>query len=137
MSEGAAISIKNGHLIVPEEPLVHYIEGDGIGIDITPVMINVVDAAVETAYSDKRKIHWNEVFAGQKAFDKTGEWLPEETLEAMRTGLVSIKGPLTTPVGGGIRSLNVALRQNSICLLVYARSDGMKEHLAQSEIQKM
>ena len=111
MSEGAAISIKNGHLIVPEEPLVHYIEGDGIGIDITPVMINVVDAAVETAYSDKRKIHWNEVFAGQKAFDKTGEWLPEETLEAMRTGLVSIKGPLTTPVGGGIRSLNVALRQ--------------------------
>lgn len=111
MSEGAAISIKNGHLIVPEEPLVHYIEGDGIGIDITPVMINVVDAAVEMAYSDKRKIHWNEVFAGQKAFDKTGEWLPEETLEAMRTGLVSIKGPLTTPVGGGIRSLNVALRQ--------------------------
>ncbi len=111
MSEGAAISIKNGNLIVPEEPLIHYIEGDGIGIDITPVMINVVDAAVETAYSDKRKIHWNEVFAGQKAFDKTGEWLPEETLEAMRTGLVSIKGPLTTPVGGGIRSLNVALRQ--------------------------
>ena len=111
MSEGAAISIKNGKLIVPEEPLVHYIEGDGIGIDITPVMINVVDAAVEMAYSDKRKIQWNEVFAGQKAFDKTGEWLPEETLEAMRTGLVSIKGPLTTPVGGGIRSLNVALRQ--------------------------
>ncbi|MBV22621.1 MAG: isocitrate dehydrogenase (NADP(+)) [Euryarchaeota archaeon] len=111
MSEGAAISIKNGNLIVPEEPLVHYIEGDGIGIDISPVMINVVDAAVEIAYSDKRKIHWNEVFAGQKAFDKTGEWLPEETLEAMRTGLVSIKGPLTTPVGGGIRSLNVALRQ--------------------------
>ncbi|MAV18826.1 MAG: NADP-dependent isocitrate dehydrogenase [Candidatus Thalassarchaeaceae archaeon] len=111
MSEGAAISIKNGNLIVPEEPLVHYIEGDGIGIDITPVMINVVDAAVEKAYSEERKIHWNEVLAGQKAFDKTGEWLPEETLEAMRTGLVSIKGPLTTPVGGGIRSLNVALRQ--------------------------
>lgn len=111
MSEGAAISIKNGNLIVPEEPLVHYIEGDGIGIDITPVMINVVDAAVEKAYSEERKIHWNEVLAGQKAFDKTGEWLPEETLESMRTGLVSIKGPLTTPVGGGIRSLNVALRQ--------------------------
>ena len=111
MSEGAAISIKNGNLIVPDEPLVHYIEGDGIGIDITPVMINVVDAAVEKAYSEERKIHWNEVLAGQKAFDKTGEWLPEETLEAMRTGLVSIKGPLTTPVGGGIRSLNVALRQ--------------------------
>ena len=111
MSEGAAISIKNGNLIVPKEPLVHYIEGDGIGIDITPVMINVVDAAVEMAYSGERKIHWNEVLAGQKAFDKTGEWLPEETLQAMRTGLVSIKGPLTTPVGGGIRSLNVALRQ--------------------------
>ena len=111
MSEGEAISIKNGNLIVPNEPLVHYIEGDGIGIDITPVMIDVVDSAVEKAYSNERKIYWNEVLAGQKAFDKTGEWLPEETLEAMRTGLVSIKGPLTTPVGGGIRSLNVALRQ--------------------------
>ena len=111
MSEGAAISIKNGNLIVPDQPLVHYIEGDGIGIDITPVMINVVNAAVEKAYSGQRKIHWNEVLAGQKAFDKTGEWLPEETLECMRTGLVSIKGPLTSPVGGGIRSLNVALRQ--------------------------
>ena len=111
MSEGEAISIKNSNLIVPDEPLVHYIEGDGIGIDITPVMINVVDAAVEKAYSEERKIYWNEVLAGQKAFDKTGEWLPEETLESMRTGLVSIKGPLTTPVGGGIRSLNVALRQ--------------------------
>tara|TARA_B100000902_G_scaffold12762_1_gene15562 strand:+ start:921 stop:2150 length:1230 start_codon:yes stop_codon:yes gene_type:complete len=111
MSEGAAISIKNGNLIVPDQPLVHYIEGDGIGIDITPVMISVVNAAVEKAYSGQRKIYWNEVLAGQKAFDKTGEWLPEETLESMRTGLVSIKGPLTTPVGGGIRSLNVALRQ--------------------------
>jgi isocitrate dehydrogenase len=111
MSEVAAITIKNGNLIVPDQPLVHYIEGDGIGIDITPVMINVVNAAVEKAYSGQRKIHWNEVLAGQKAFDKTGQWLPEETLEAMRTGLVSIKGPLTTPVGGGIRSLNVALRQ--------------------------
>ena len=100
MSEGEAISIKNGNLIVPNEPLVHYIEGDGIGIDITPVMIDVVDSAVKKAYSNERKIYWNEVLAGQKAFDKTGEWLPEETLEAMRTGLVSIKGPLTTPVGG-------------------------------------
>ena len=111
MSEGEAISIKNGNLIVPNEPLVHYIEGDGIGIDITPVMIDVVDSAVKKAYSNERKIYWNEVLAGQKAFDKTGEWLPEEPLDAMRTGLVSIKGPLTTPVGGGIRSLNVALRQ--------------------------
>ena len=119
MSEGEAISIKNGNLIVPNEPLVHYIEGDGIGIDITPVMINVVDSAVKKAYSNERKIYWNEVLAGQKAFDKTGEWLPEETLDAMRTGLVSIKGPLTTPVGGGIRSLNVALRQKlDLCACV-------------------
>ena len=111
MTIGADISIKNGKLIVPNEPLVHYIEGDGIGVDITPVMISVVNAAVDKAYSQSRKIHWNEVYAGQKAFDLTGEWLPDETLDAMRTGLVSIKGPLTTPVGGGIRSLNVALRQ--------------------------
>ena len=111
MTIGADISIKNGKLIVPNEPLVHYIEGDGIGVDITPVMITVVNAAVDKAYSQSKKIHWNEVYAGQKAFDLTGEWLPDETLDAMRTGLVSIKGPLTTPVGGGIRSLNVALRQ--------------------------
>jgi isocitrate dehydrogenase len=111
MTIGADISIKNGKLIVPNEPLVHYIEGDGIGVDITPVMIAVVNAAVDKAYSQSKKIHWNEVYAGQKAFDLTGEWLPDETLDAMRTGLVSIKGPLTTPVGGGIRSLNVALRQ--------------------------
>ena len=111
MTVGADISIKNGKLIVPNEPLVHYIEGDGIGVDITPVMISVVNAAVDKAYSQSKKIHWNEVYAGQKAFDLTGEWLPDETLDAMRTGLVSIKGPLTTPVGGGIRSLNVALRQ--------------------------
>lgn len=111
MTVGADISIKNGKLIVPNEPIVHYIEGDGIGVDITPVMINVVNAAVNKAYSQSKKIHWNEVYAGQKAFDLTGEWLPDDTLEAMRTGLVSIKGPLTTPVGGGIRSLNVALRQ--------------------------
>jgi isocitrate dehydrogenase len=111
MTIGTVISIKNGKLIVPNEPLVHYIEGDGIGVDITPVMIKVVNSAVEKAYSQSKKIHWNEVFAGQKAFDMTGEWLPSETLDAMRTGLVSIKGPLTTPVGGGIRSLNVALRQ--------------------------
>ena len=111
MTIGADISIQNGKLIVPDEPLVHYIEGDGIGVDITPVMINVVNSAVEKAYSNSKKIHWNEVYAGQKAFDMTGEWLPNETLDAMRAGLVSIKGPLTTPVGGGIRSLNVALRQ--------------------------
>ncbi|MFL2956393.1 MAG: isocitrate dehydrogenase (NADP(+)) [Marine Group II euryarchaeote MED-G36] len=111
MSGGAAITMREGCLNVPSHPIIHYIEGDGIGIDITPVMMKVVDAAVNRAYGNSRSIHWSEVLAGQKAFDATGEWLPSETLDAMRTGLVSIKGPLTTPVGGGIRSLNVALRQ--------------------------
>ena len=108
---GTQIEKEGQTVIVPEDPIIHYIEGDGIGIDITPVMIRVVDKSVEKAYSGARKITWKEVLAGQKAFEKTGEWLPEATLDSMRTGLVSIKGPLTTPVGGGIRSLNVALRQ--------------------------
>tara|TARA_B100000945_G_scaffold4068_2_gene3449 strand:+ start:2347 stop:3552 length:1206 start_codon:yes stop_codon:yes gene_type:complete len=103
--------MEEGHLSVPDQPIIHYIEGDGIGIDITSVMIDVVDAAVRNAYSGSRQIHWSEVLAGEKAFNATGEWLPNETLESMKNGLVSIKGPLTTPVGGGIRSLNVALRQ--------------------------
>ena len=111
MSEGEQISISNGELEVPNNPVIHFIEGDGIGVDITPVMIDVVDISVELAYSGDRKIHWREVLAGQKAFDSTGEWLPEETKKSMRENLISIKGPLTTPVGGGIRSLNVALRQ--------------------------
>ncbi len=111
MSEGEQISISNGELEVPNNPVIHFIEGDGIGVDITPVMIDVVDSSVELAYSGDRKIHWREVLAGQKAFDSTGEWLPEETKKSMRENLISIKGPLTTPVGGGIRSLNVALRQ--------------------------
>jgi len=108
---GSPITMENGVLNVPNNPIVHYIEGDGIGVDITPVMTEVVDAAVSKAYSGSRKISWSETLAGEKAFNNTGEWLPEATLDAMRTGLVSIKGPLTTPVGGGIRSLNVALRQ--------------------------
>ena len=108
---GETITLNNGLLNVPDNPTIHFIEGDGIGVDISPVMIKVVDAAVSKAYSDEKQIHWNEVLAGEKAFNQTGQWLPEETLEAMRSGLVSIKGPLTTPVGGGIRSLNVALRQ--------------------------
>ena len=108
---GTQIKKEGQTIIVPEDPIIHYIEGDGIGIDITPVMIRVVDKSVEKAYSGARKITWKEVLAGQKAFDRTGEWLPEETLDSMRNGLISIKGPLTTPVGGGIRSLNVALRQ--------------------------
>ena len=111
MGAGSRITMDDGRLNVPDDPIIHYIEGDGIGIDITPVMMAVVDAAVEHAYGDQRKIHWSEVLAGQKAFDETGEWLPEATKKSMREGLVSIKGPLTTPVGGGIRSLNVALRQ--------------------------
>ena len=101
----------NTGISVPDDPIINYIEGDGIGADITPVMKKVVDASVRLAYAETKKIFWNEVLAGQKAFDSTGEWLPEETLRSMRKGLISIKGPLTTPVGGGIRSLNVALRQ--------------------------
>ena len=108
---GETITLENGALLVPSNPTIHYIEGDGIGVDISPVMIKVVDAAVAKAYNSEKQIHWSEVLAGEKAFNTTGEWLPEATLEAMRNGLVSIKGPLTTPVGGGIRSLNVALRQ--------------------------
>jgi len=105
------ITLENGTLNIPNNPIIHYIEGDGIGVDISPVMIKVVDAAVAKAYTNSKQIHWVEVLAGEKAFNSTGEWLPEATLDAMRNGLVSIKGPLTTPVGGGIRSLNVALRQ--------------------------
>ena len=108
---GTPITMENGTLSVPNDPVVYYIEGDGIGVDITPVMISVVDAAVSKAYNGEKQIHWVETLAGEKAFNQTGEWLPKETLDAMRSGLVSIKGPLTTPVGGGIRSLNVALRQ--------------------------
>ena len=108
---GVPITMEDGNLVVPNNPIVYYIEGDGIGVDITPVMIDVVDAAVKKAYAGEKKISWSETLAGEKAFNQTGEWLPEATLDAMRTGLVSIKGPLTTPVGGGIRSLNVALRQ--------------------------
>ncbi|MBT5619038.1 MAG: NADP-dependent isocitrate dehydrogenase [Euryarchaeota archaeon] len=108
---GTPVTMENGKLNIPNDPVIHYIEGDGIGVDITPVMIKVVDASVEKAYEGQRGIVWSEVLAGEKAFNATGEWLPEATLDAMRSGLVSIKGPLTTPVGGGIRSLNVALRQ--------------------------
>lgn len=108
---GTPITMSNGQLVVPNDPVIHYIEGDGIGVDITPVMTGVVDAAVSKAYGGNKTIVWSEVLAGEKAFNATGEWLPQATLDAMKSGLVSIKGPLTTPVGGGIRSLNVALRQ--------------------------
>ncbi len=109
--QGEAITLKNGRLEVPSHPILPFIEGDGTGPDIWRASVRVFDAAVEKAYGGKRKIAWHEVLAGQKAFDRTGSWLPDATLDAFRTYLVGIKGPLTTPVGGGIRSLNVALRQ--------------------------
>lgn len=105
------ITISNGKLIVPENPTLPYIEGDGTGVDIWPASKHVFDSAVEKAYKGKRKISWKEVLAGEKSFNKTGNWLPDETLNIFKEYLVGIKGPLTTPVGGGIRSLNVALRQ--------------------------
>jgi len=109
--EGTKIVSENGKLIVPNYPIIPFIEGDGIGVDIWAAASRVIDAAVEKAYNGERKIIWKEILAGEKAFEQTGEWLPEATLDAIREHLIAIKGPLTTPVGGGIRSLNVALRQ--------------------------
>ena len=108
---GEAISIKDNVLVVPNKPIVTYIEGDGIGVDITPVMLDVVDAVVKKAYNGEREIQWMEIFAGEKADSIYGEYLPEETVDAIKEFVVNIKGPLTTPVGGGMRSLNVAIRQ--------------------------
>lgn len=108
---GEKITIKDGILQVPDHPIITYIEGDGIGPDIWAASVRVMDAAVEKAYGGKRKIDWLEVLTGEKAFKLTGQWLPDETLVKIKEYLISIKGPLTTPVGGGIRSLNVALRQ--------------------------
>jgi isocitrate dehydrogenase len=110
-NDGAKITISNGKLQVPENPVIPYIEGDGTGPDIWRASVRVFDAAVATAYAGKRRIHWKEVLAGEKSFKLVNNWLPDETLEAFRTYLVGIKGPLTTPIGGGMRSLNVALRQ--------------------------
>ena len=111
MRRGSKIELKNGHLIVPNNPTIPFIEGDGTGPDIWRSAVRVLDAAVEKAYQGERKIQWLEVYAGQKAFDQFNNWLPDETIQTCREFLVSIKGPLTTPIGGGIRSLNVALRQ--------------------------
>jgi isocitrate dehydrogenase len=105
------ISMKDGHLNVPNEPIIPFIEGDGTGPDIWRASVRVLDAAVEKAYGGAKKIHWKEVLAGEKAYKQTGSWLPDETLKIIEENLIAIKGPLTTPVGGGIRSLNVALRQ--------------------------
>jgi isocitrate dehydrogenase len=105
------ISLSHGKLVVPEHPVIPYIEGDGTGRDIWRASVRVLDAAVQSAYGGRRKIEWMEIYAGEKAFNAFKSWLPDETVEACREYLISIKGPLTTPVGGGIRSLNVALRQ--------------------------
>ena len=112
-SIGEKISYKDNQLVVPDKPIIPFIEGDGIGVDITPVMIDVVNAAVKSAYKGKKEIIWMEIFCGEKAVEIYGndEWMPQETLDACKEYNVSIKGPLTTPVGGGIRSLNVAIRQ--------------------------
>jgi isocitrate dehydrogenase len=110
-AEGAAVTRKNGHLTVPDNPIIPFIEGDGIGPDIWQASVRVFDAAVQKTFGGKKKVVWFEVLAGEKSKDRTGEWLPNDTLEAIKTYKVAIKGPLTTPVGGGIRSLNVTLRQ--------------------------
>jgi isocitrate dehydrogenase len=111
VTQGDPIVLKAGRMVVPDHPVIPFIEGDGTGPDIWRASVRVLDAAVAKAYGGKRKIGWLEVLAGQKAFDQTGNWLPDATLDAFRAYLVGIKGPLTTPVGGGIRSLNVAMRQ--------------------------
>src|SRR5512132_206672 len=108
---GATISRKSGQLIVPDNPIIPYVEGDGTGPDIWRASVRVFDAAVTKAYGGERKISWMKVYAGEEAHAKHGEWLPDETLAAFTEFRVSIKGPLSTPVGGGIRSLNVTLRQ--------------------------
>jgi isocitrate dehydrogenase len=110
-AHGAAITRQHGQLVVPDNPIIPFIEGDGTGADIWRASVRVLDAAVEKAYGGRRKIAWMEVYAGEKSFKKFNNWLPDETVDAFRHFLVGIKGPLTTPVGGGIRSLNVALRQ--------------------------
>ncbi len=109
--DGEKITIRDGKLQVPDHPIIPFVEGDGTGRDIWRASVRVFDAAVQKAYGGKRKIHWMEVYAGEKAYNKFGSWLPEETIQAFKEFLVGIKGPLTTPIGGGIRSLNVALRK--------------------------
>ena len=109
--DGEIITIQNGSLKVPDKPIIPFIEGDGIGADVWRASRRVLDAAIEKAYDNQRAINWVEALAGEKAFNKTGEWLPSQTLEMCKKYLVAIKGPLTTPIGGGFRSLNVTLRQ--------------------------
>ncbi|MDZ7794067.1 MAG: NADP-dependent isocitrate dehydrogenase [Spirochaetia bacterium] len=123
-------------LQVPDQPVIPYIEGDGIGVDIWPASRKVFDAAVEKAYGGKRKVQWKEVYAGEKGYNKTGEWLPKDTLDTIREYLVAIKGPLTTPVGGGFRSLNVSLRQQLdlyVCLRPVKHYPGIPSPVKQPE----
>ncbi len=141
-TDGQKITMENGTLNVPNNPIVAFIEGDGIGPDIWKASKHVLDSAVEKAYGGKRKISWMEVFAGEKANEVYGEeiWLPEETLEAFREYLVGIKGPLTTPVGGGFRSLNVALRQELdlyTCLRPVRYFEGVPSPVKQPELTNM
>ena len=134
------ITMENGTLKVPENPIVPYVEGDGIGPDITRAAMTVWNAAVEKAYGGTRKIEWMEVLAGEKAFNATGEWLPRATLDACRENLVSIKGPLTTPVGGGIRSINVAMRQELdlyVCLRPVRWFNGVPSPVKRPELTDM
>jgi isocitrate dehydrogenase len=139
-TEGQPIQMKKGQLSVPDRPIVPFIEGDGTGPDIWRASQRVLDAAIEKAYGGKRKIVWKEVLAGQKSFDKSGNWLPDETLDAFRELRVGIKGPLTTPVGGGIRSLNVALRQILdlfVCLRPVRYFQGVPTPVKQPELVDM
>ncbi|MEI7490203.1 MAG: NADP-dependent isocitrate dehydrogenase [Bacteroidota bacterium] len=137
---GEKITLSGGRLVVPENPVIPFIEGDGTGPDIWNASVKVFDAAVEKAYAGKRKIHWKEVLAGEKAFKQTGEWLPQATLDEIREYLVAIKGPLTTPVGGGIRSLNVALRQILdlyVCLRPVRYFKGVPSPVKKPELTEM
>ena len=141
-SKGEKITYKNNKLLVPDNPIIPFIEGDGIGVDITPVMLDVINAAVEKAYDGKREISWMEIYCGEKSVEVYGdnEWLPEETLQACRDYKVSIKGPLTTPVGGGIRSLNVAIRQKLdlyVCLRPVKYFDGTPSPVRRPDLVDM
>lgn len=139
-TEGEKIQIDNGTLQVPNNPIIPFIEGDGTGRDIWKASVRVLDAAVEKAYNGTKKIAWYEVFAGEKAFNTYGEWLPNDTLEAIREYIVAIKGPLTTPIGGGIRSLNVALRQELdlyTCLRPVRYFDGVPSPVKRPELVDM
>lgn len=139
-TEGEKITIDNGVLQVPNEPIIPFIEGDGTGRDIWKASKRVLDAAVEKAYNGEKKIAWYEVFAGEKAFNEYGEWLPADTLTAIREYIVAIKGPLTTPIGGGIRSLNVALRQELdlyTCLRPVRYFDGVPSPVKRPELVDM